>query len=302
MTEENNQQEKNEQDKIEQDKNQRAKMLYVRDLSEYLYCPRKIYLKLYKGCRENVNPFMIKGRIKHEVNDLLIKKESEIVSGIFTDLSLEEIKKLYYDNISEFFKQAFKKNASACEAFSISYSGLLAEIIKKFKKEIDEKARVILKFIPKYKGTELWQKLEPKYLSEFKIFDESLGLSGRVDKIEFSKDIVPIEVKTSDAPKSNFDASKPSSKSYPKPYPSDLVQLSAYALLLEHKFSRKIFHGKIFYRNKKFDVEITEEMKQEVFGLIEKIKNMVFIPPILSNFQKCKNCGLKDECMNIKQQ
>jgi CRISPR-associated protein Cas4 len=266
---------------------EKPKLLYVRDLSEYLYCPRKVFLKLNKKFKEKTNPMMIKGMIKHMINDMLNEKESEIVQGIFTDLNLEEIKKIYYENIKEFFDTAIKKYAGLVDSFYINPDELFSEINEKLEPEIEEKAKVIAGFIKKFKGRELWESIEPKFISEYRLVDYGLGLSGRVDKIELTAEgVIPIEIKTGKL------------ESGRGAYDSDILQLTAYAIMLENKFGKPIKFGKLVYKNKKFDIDITEENKQKVVELIDKIKNMVFIPQMLSNFAKCKNCGLREECMN----
>jgi CRISPR/Cas system-associated exonuclease Cas4 (RecB family) len=48
-------------------------VLSITDITSYLYCPRKFYLKKVRGIKEKPNQAMIKGRLKHEILDIFNK-------------------------------------------------------------------------------------------------------------------------------------------------------------------------------------------------------------------------------------
>lgn len=86
-----------------------------------------------------------------------------------------------------------------------------------------------------------------------------------------------------------------------KPYESDILQLASYAILLEDNFNVVVAEGIIQYKNKKVKIEIDDGRKQKVFDIIESINNFspANMPKIIENFNKCRHCGLKDECFKI---
>ncbi|MFH1500522.1 MAG: hypothetical protein ABIE22_01095 [archaeon] len=62
-------------------------IINVTDISEYLFCPMKVYLRLVKKIRFPPNKPMISGQLKHKVFDLFNKNDPAIVSSINSSLS-----------------------------------------------------------------------------------------------------------------------------------------------------------------------------------------------------------------------
>jgi len=56
-------------------------MVYVKvtDLTDYSFCPRKVYLKRVLGLREETNYQMFLGRVVHEIFENLNESEDKIV-------------------------------------------------------------------------------------------------------------------------------------------------------------------------------------------------------------------------------
>jgi CRISPR-associated protein Cas4 len=139
----------------------------------------------------------------------------------------------------------------------------------------------------------LWDKLTPKIESEFKIASDSLELKGIVDQIEvYPSGRVPIELKTGSMPKEGV-------------WPGHRIQLGAYALLMEERFGKKIKEGFVHYLdpNIRRQVVINPFLRQEVKELKNKIRQMLDgkdIPAAADNENKCKKCGLREQCVDEK--
>jgi CRISPR-associated protein Cas4 len=131
----------------------------------------------------------------------------------------------------------------------------------------------------------LWNNLDSIFLSEISLESPHYGLRGRVDRIEISKlnnSIIPYELKSRDQ----------------KIFPSDAIQLTAYAMLLEDHYKTNIPLGIIDAGGLKREVAITQKSKNDVLELAEKIRKMSegIAPPMQNNFNKCKSCSLNQIC------
>lgn len=257
------------------------KIINITDITEYLYCPRKVYLKLVKGIRFPPTKKMILGMLRHKVFDIFNKNEQVLVSGIKSKITEAEIKKLYENLINNITKETLILNQNLVLKFNINKEEFSSSVLKTSIPEINLRIPAILKTIDSgFLGKELWRNLKPKYLTEFKIESFNLGLRGRVDRIKFEDSISPIE-----------------RKSREKIYESDKIQLAGYALLLQEEFGKPVNEGIIEIMGKQEPVLLDENLKNKVLEIADKIRNLqednAFTP---SNFQKCENCEFKQDC------
>jgi len=256
-------------------------IINITDITEYLYCPRKVYLKLVKGIKYPPNERMILGMLRHKVFDVFNKNESILVSSIKTKISEQDIKKLYNELLNNIIKETILFNKNLLFKFNINESVFSKSVNETAFPEIELRIPAIIKTINSgFLGKELWRNLKPKYLTEFKIESQNLGLRGRVDRIKFEDSILPIERKTRE-----------------KVFESDKIQLAGYALLLEQEFGRKVEKGIIEIMGKQEEVDLNSELKNKVLEIADKIRNLIednaFTP---NNFSKCKNCEFAEEC------
>lgn len=265
------------------------KKINVTDLNEYLFCARKLWLRMIKGFRGMLTLPMVKGKLKHQIIENFSKSEENLVSGLVSLASKPEIIELYRKNCRLLCRRVFSENSNLINSFKIAEENFWNDFWTDFEPEIELRARVIFEFLSKnIFGGSLWQMLEPKYKTELKIASEKLGLTGRIDRLEIWKDeIIPFELKNK--------------KSDNKMYDSDIVQLVAYALLLDDSYSCSIRKGFIQYKDKKVDLAISDELKKDVLELIDKVRRIddERCPPIQENFKKCDTCNLKEHCFKF---
>lgn len=257
------------------------KIINVTDITEYLYCPRKVYLKLVKGIRAPPTKRMILGMLRHKIFDIFNKNEQVLVSGIKEKINESEIKKLYEQLLLNITSETLMLSRNLVEKFDIDSKEFLKSVRETANPEISLRISAIIQTIELgFLGKELWRNLTPKYLTEFKIESPELGLRGRIDRVKFDNGIFPYEIKSRE-----------------KVYDSDKIQLAAYALLLEKEFGRNVEKGIIEIMGKKEEIDLNEELKNRVLEIAEKIRNLIeenaFTP---SNFQKCQNCEFSEEC------
>ncbi len=257
------------------------KIINITDITEFLYCPRKVYLRLVKGIRTPPNQRMINGMLRHKVFDLFNKNEKVLVESIKIKIPEKEIKKLYETLLINITKEVLMQNQNLAGSFGIDEKEFSNSISKTTNPEINLRVSAVSKTLEKgFLGKELWRNLKPKYLTEYRIESQELGLRGRIDRIMFSESPIPIEIKTRE-----------------KIYDSDKIQLAGYALLLEKEFNKNIGKGAVEYLGKREDIELTEELKNQVLEIAEKIRNMTEENASFpSNFEKCKSCALKENC------
>ena len=98
--------------------------------------------------------------------------------------------------------------------------------------------------------------------------------------------IIPFELKT---------------RAVEKVWPSDEIQLTSYAMLLEEKYNKNIPMGILESGNKKHEIIISEELKQKVNDLIKEINELMDStnPRYPDNFSKCQKCSWEEECYNL---
>lgn len=258
-------------------------IINITDIVEYLYCPRKVYLKLIEKVKFPPNRQMILGSLRHKIFDIFNKNEASLVSSIKTKLNAEEIKNLYENLLTNIVKETSLINSSLMQKFSIKEDELSASIRETAEPEINLRIESIINTLNLgFLGKELWHNLKPKYLTEFKLESVELGLKGRIDRVKFEQEIIPYEIKTRRQKKGVF-------------Y-SDKIQLAAYALLLENEFNKKVEKGKVEILGKQEEVELSNELKNKVLELAEEIRNLEK-GEMPNNFKKCRYCVYNKICI-----
>ena len=229
--------------------------------------------------RERPNKTMILGGLKHRVFDSFNKSEARIVAQIDKNLNDEEILLIYSRGLDRLIQEITSSNFRTFEAFYINFDDFSKEVKSFMTRELELRVKAVKKALGLgFFGRELWINLQPKYLTEFKIESDEIGIKGRIDRVEFGEKIVPYELKTRD-----------------KIFESDKIQLAAYALLLESEFSRKVDKGVIETGQDRKEIEINEEFKKKVIEIAEEIRSM---DEDLSwkNLRRCKFCRPEYGC------
>ncbi len=261
------------------------KLIPVTYLTSYLYCPRKFYLEKIKRLPQPPTKQMIEGRIHHEIRQAFSNNEKDLILTLTKHADIEnEFQKL----LNELIHLSFAENTKLIRTFSISTSELKSKIIRAMNQDIELRIHAIKQTIQQgFIGPELWFNLKPKYISEHSLSSENLGLKGRVDRVMIEGDtIIPFELKT---------------RGVTKIFPSDEIQITAYAMLLEEHYKKSIPLGILEAGNKTHEIPITEENKIKVLQLIEEIKNITENPPYPSNFAKCQSCPWQIQCESLGQ-
>lgn len=118
------------------------------------------------------------------------------------------------------------------------------------------------------------------------LFSGRYALTGRPDYLVSSgKDLIPVEVKSGRAPG--------------QPYPSHLLQLGAYCLLVAETTGRRPPYGIIRYADRTFQVPYTRQLEEEVLATLDSLRSALRTgeaPRDHDNPRRCAACGFRKDC------
>lgn len=110
---------------------------------------------------------------------------------------------------------------------------------------------------------------------------EKYGISGKPDYIyEVGNELIPLELKSTNVTQDS-------------PLLKDVMQLTAYFLIIKEEFGRKVFRGRIIYQNVMFEIYNTKNLKRELLEILKEMKLMEsekFFPDEDGDFLKCRFC------------
>lgn len=123
------------------------------------------------------------------------------------------------------------------------------------------------------------------WIHELYCRSDKIGLEGKIDVIESKGgDLFPIEKK----------------RGY-RYFENDVVQLTAYGMLLEEMSGKEIKSGYIYLysTNKREKIEFTDELIEKVLATVNAIKTMKpsVLPDFTENKRKCSKCSVISYCM-----
>ena len=133
-----------------------------------------------------------------------------------------------------------------------------------------------------YADTGAWKKVERP------LFSRRYALAGKPDYVlEDRGATIPVEVKPH--------------RTAPVPRESDVMQLAAYGLLVEETSGRDraVPYGLLKYRNAVFQVDLTDELRAELFDLLDALRLDSDARDIARSHaepRRCRACGYRAEC------
>jgi len=131
-----------------------------------------------------------------------------------------------------------------------------------------------------YADTGGWGRLERPF------FSREFLLTGKPDYlVADGADVIPVEVKSSRAPA--------------QPYPSHLLQLAAYCLLVEECYGRRPAYGIVKYANRTFEVDYTPELEEELLATLDRMRSDLATgnaPRSHDEPHRCQACGYRRQC------
>ncbi|MBI5871814.1 CRISPR-associated protein Cas4 [archaeon] len=272
-------------------------LISISSVNEYDYCQRKLYLSCILNIKEPIKECVAFGSVKHEIYESINNIDREIVCSIRKETNIGETYLRYYRDIVNI---NLIKHKQLFDYLKIDLPAAFGQIWQFFEKEAEFRAGFAKRFVEAHNlfGHELWNALTPKFLSEFKVAAKGIGVIGRIDRVAIesinSKEIfIPYELKTGNMPKEGV-------------WPSHRIQLALYMLSLSEQCQNEIKIGYIHYLkdNALRKVVMNPFLKDEALDMLAKVRvllNSSLLPPITTNENKCKNCGLKERCWGMQQ-
>jgi CRISPR-associated exonuclease Cas4 len=118
------------------------------------------------------------------------------------------------------------------------------------------------------------------------LYDPELSLTGKPDYlIEQGSHIIPVEVKSSDAPQG--------------PYDGHIFQLAAYCLLVQRVRGKRPDYGLLHYKNRTFRIDFTPELETNTLDLLIEMRandRRKQINRSHASYARCKACGFRPIC------
>ena len=270
-------------------------MVSATQLSSYLYCPRKLFINSVLKIEEPPKEALVKGKIWHQTYEFLNKSDAILVKSIKRN-NYQEIYEIYKRKYATLLRNSIIIYQSELKMFEIKLIDMFSEYWPNFDAEAKLRALNLSEFISKNKvfGEELWEKLDPKILSEKYYKSEKLNLSGIIDMIEVHNNnfYVPVEIKTGKVPNKGM-------------WDGHRIQLAAYILLLEDA-GNTTGEGYLKYKGveDKRILAMNSILKEEVLNLIKKVSTIIsnfVVPDYVDNKNKCTSCVHKELCYNAEE-
>jgi CRISPR-associated exonuclease Cas4 len=131
-----------------------------------------------------------------------------------------------------------------------------------------------------YADTGAWRRTERP------LFSRRHRLAGKPDYLlDDGGEIIPVEVKSGTAP--------------PQPYPSHVLQLAAYGLLVEEVFGTRPSYGIVRYRDRAFAVDLTPGLADRLFSTLDEMRQQAKAGNAArshDNPAQCAACGYRPFC------
>lgn len=264
-------------------------LVSVTMLSEYLYCPRKLFLKKVLKFEEGPSGPMIKGTIRHQVYNFFNKKEESVVEKIEQGMPFEEVLQFYKNAYFETLKTAIMSNKTTIRHLKLSMKEIFHQAWPFLVYDSMLRARNVYDYAKQNNlwQNELWNSLTPKLFSEVGVSSEKLKLRGIIDIIEdYSEFHVPVEIKTGKVPREGI-------------WPGHKIQVGAYMMLMEEK--KPVGAGKVRYleTDETRPVILNPFLRLEITQLVTKVIELLAskeLPEIVQNRNKCSSCPFQARC------
>ena len=264
-------------------------MLSATDLSTYLFCQRKLFLKKVLKLEEPQAPVMLKGSVVHKAIELMLKSEENFLINWERDPNVANYMRFTQNQLStaiHTFRMALKMQSIVPSHMFQDASELIIPFAQTRLEHIKEATE-----IAKCEQTSVWEALRPKIKTEYRITSENLQLKGIIDQLEVHTDkLIPVELKTGATPTEGL-------------FEGHEIQLGSYAVLLENHFGMPVPFVKIHYLGSQQTrvLPVLQTLKDKVHTIKDKSKDLLLlqtVPERCKEESKCNACGLQKQCFN----
>jgi CRISPR/Cas system-associated exonuclease Cas4 (RecB family) len=266
------------------------KAIPVSAYGEYSYCPRSLYLSLRLRLEKDASPERARELLGAAVRKELNLRQPRMLEGLSSPDALE-------DALISVLETLLADFPRKCKDLAAYDAAILQKCAFDLRPELLGEIEVMrdrLAYMIDSAGIDgVIRRIEP-WKTELFVKSESLGLSGRIDKVmKEKKTYYPADIKTREYPGS--------------PWEEDRIQACAYCMLLEESFGGnvKVPYGFLEYvrSQERIPVMNTPKLKEETLMLHDEIVEVLCgdIPDVCShgNSKKCESCGFAGKCFDI---
>jgi CRISPR-associated protein Cas4 len=239
-------------------------MISVTLLSQYLFCPRKIYNQYILGIKPKENLPMVKGLIRHNVLDQANRREKILITKFSPTKTLEQLKQEYKTQYNNILQEKIKENSTKLIKLDSSPLQIYQELFPDIKEEAKEKAIQLFNFAKLHNAYEerLWNAL-PKPITELRVQSDTLQIRGIIDRVEkYNNEFIPIEIKTGKAPTEGI-------------WKNHKIQLAAYILLLSEHYGTTITEGFLDYSGSRRKLVMNPFLENQVIEIRDKVLDIL---------------------------
>lgn len=263
-------------------------MISVSSISEFLYCPAKLYLKHFQEDRIH-NQEMMAGKIVKEMRrgyEEIIKRN---IWNIKDNIPIEEIYKVLLDEVPQFIENLSRKYSGMIDDSILN--DLCIDLEEDFKLEtrfLALKIKEVLNNTDK-RGMEILEMFFPQSLLEFTLKNKELNLSGKIDKIEIINGIYyPIDIKGGIPPGNGV-------------WLADALQIAAYGVLIDYELNKEVLVGFVNYTKigERRPVVINSILHNKLFDVLNSMNRMFEsqeVPEFKLFKNKCQKCEYMQVC------
>lgn len=255
------------------------------DLSQYVFCPRAIYLSRVLGVKPKPTPEKEKGIVGHAIRKELSLRHGRILRKASSPEDIEPLLEKEFDAVMLEAPAIYRQKLSGIDVDAY-FQALRGELAREMKMLAGELTAMVEEM-----GLKSAVEYATPWKIEYSLSSDLINLSGRVDKVFLRETHVPVEIKTGKTPD--------------RVWEGDRLQVTAYVMLLEEKFGEQIQHGFVEYTqdHSTKPVLATEKTRREVLSIRDDVLEILEgqTPVVCSHGsgRKCESCGFMDECYRI---
>jgi CRISPR-associated exonuclease Cas4 len=276
----------------------------VSSISEYLYCPLKLYLRYYledDEKKENEKEGKIdvqndySSHSKSFPNNQFLRNFQDLLRrnlwNVKNSMNNSQIEDILFQDVNLLIEKYMERFESTKDT-KINISNFSEELAKKLRLEVQILGLRVNKIMinSQKDGPQIAEMMFPPSLQTYLMHDKSLQISGSVDKIEIIEGkYFPIKIKLGNPPLRGV-------------WDSDALELAAYSLLIEQEFDTDVVVGFVDYAkvDDRRPVIIDSELREGLFIVLDHIREIINhgnLPEVSLNHKKCLQCNYMEICL-----
>jgi CRISPR/Cas system-associated exonuclease Cas4 (RecB family) len=253
-------------------------------LSEYQYCPRKIYYSKVLKIRVEPNEALVKGKIRHKIEEEASIRFDFIITKVSRG-DFDFIFNLFRENYLELVRRTIVNNIKTMQKINLDVQTITNEFIETFTALAKQVAESIHEIVIEHKvlGKDILQHIKTEQTAEMFIESENLMLRGIIDSVEFTdENVVPIELKTGSMPRQGV-------------WPSHKLQVGCYMLLCQEHYENKILLFQNWWEKKGYPDGIPDEADYRLEAAKKAPSWRRVCKSLLRNDYWCKGLGFTQQ-------